>query len=1334
MSPDTPRDTGSVDDDNPWPGLAAFREADHRYFQGRDTVIDELARIVVRSKLTVLHGVSGLGKTSLLRAGLFPQLRTQHVMPVYVRLRHADDSPDLVEQVRDAIDEAAKIDRMEAPAWTPGSTLWECFHRKNAEFWDARNRIVMPLLVFDQFEELFTLGRLNAARRERTEEFLDELCDLVEGRPPQRVRRRLDANPEEALQFSLTDQPCKVLISLREDFLSDLTDLRPRMPTIANRMFRLRPMTATEALRVVGVGGRLVDPQIAERIVEFVGAAGSDTAIDTGAAVVEPALLSVFCRELNNKRRDLGHEAITERLLEGSRASIITDFYERTISAESLSAAVRVFVEEDLITESGFRDSVAEEQALATRAISAGDIDALITSRLLRREDVGTKGRSRLELTHDVLANAVRVSRDHRRMREQQERETVARQAAEARAREEVERAREAAEMARVSREEQRAREDAERIAALERRGRRRQLVWSSVILVLVATLGAYAWNKAAETRRALSAAHLDRVARGEPRALAYLARAVRDDPTSVAARALLISYLSRQVLQTSRLVHDRPLRHAALDAAGVRVLTRDESGVVRLWDARNGQPIEGALGQTRFTTAAFSPDGSRMITVSDQGLAEVRDAATGAVRGEPLTQDGPTTTAAFDRTGTRVVTVSGQRIGIRNLESGTHRTIDAQQEIASAVFDPTSTYVLSISAQADANIWLVQSGERLAHLGAVAFAMFTADGSRVVAALDKTAQIIDARTGSRVGPAMNANDPIVVVDVDPAGERVLTASGGTVQFWNASTGEPAGRALQHAGSVLWAGFSPDGERVLTASEDGIARLWETHSGLEIGTPLRHGSAVVYAAFSGDGATVVTASKDGTATVWDARTGVLSPTRLRHARGRIGLAAISRDGTVVATAGALDVEATGDAPENTAYIWDPAHGRVVGGQLKHGGAINSLDFDHQATRLITTSDDHTARIWNVRTGEAVVAALQHTGPVLAATFSPDGTHVVTASSDGAARIWNAVTGRQVGDRLQHEGLVVWVTFSPDGRRVFTASGDGTARVWNGATGQPEGSAMKLNAPVLAAALNADGSQLVTAADGYAVVWDVGTRQQGGRVDHKAGIGPPVFSTDGRQLITMPPNAAMAFVRDLRHEQRIVGQLRHETPPVAAAASGSGLLLTASEAGTAHLWDIRSRLEVGLPLRHENRLRSATASADGSRILVVEEGAGIAWIWDVVTGTATDARALAELAEVIGGHVIDTSGELTETTPRDRQARLAELRERANRDTEVASPVDAFVKWLLSDPAARTVSPFSKLTVPDYVQRLLSEGESGRREAQRLFPGHPAHTRPRAPGF
>ena len=87
-----------------------------------------------------------------------------------------------------------------------------------------------------------------------------------------------------------------------------------------------------------------------------------------------------------------------------------------------LGTGVRRLIEEKLLTRSGFRNVIAEEEALVEPGVSAADLDRLIALRLLRREDTGRKGQARIELTHDVLTEPIRISRDERHIREQEER------------------------------------------------------------------------------------------------------------------------------------------------------------------------------------------------------------------------------------------------------------------------------------------------------------------------------------------------------------------------------------------------------------------------------------------------------------------------------------------------------------------------------------------------------------------------------------------------------------------------------------------------------------------------------------------------------------------------------------------------------------------------------------------------------------------------------------------------------------------------------------------------------------------------------------------------
>ena len=410
----------TVNADNPWPGLLAFRESDQGYFQGRQAETEELLRLVLRERLTVLFGLSGLGKSSLLQAGLFPKLRQENLFPVYIRLDFSSAKPNLVAQVYAIVAREASACQIEAPQPQNDETLWEYFHREANSFWNARNKLVMPLFVFDQFEEVFTLGRLDPDRSKVTSEFIEQLADLSEGRPPARLKAWIDDHPEEASGFNFGRNYYKVLLSIREDFLPDLEALRASMPTLALNRMRLRRMNGEAALLVVNQAEHLIDPDVGEQVVRFV--AADQRHLPLAELEVEPALLSVVCRELNNRRLALKEPKISAGLLQGSQEQVLADFYER--STADLAPEIRLFIEDHLLTVSGYRDSVALDNALRTPGVTREAIDTLVERRLMRREDRG--GTQRLELTHDLLAGVVRASRDSRRQKEAAEKERAA--------------------------------------------------------------------------------------------------------------------------------------------------------------------------------------------------------------------------------------------------------------------------------------------------------------------------------------------------------------------------------------------------------------------------------------------------------------------------------------------------------------------------------------------------------------------------------------------------------------------------------------------------------------------------------------------------------------------------------------------------------------------------------------------------------------------------------------------------------------------------------------------------------------------------------------------
>jgi hypothetical protein len=412
--------------DNPWPGLQSFDEASESFFFGMRVQTDALFRLVRRETLTLFYGRSGLGKTSLLQAGLFPRLREANLLPVPIRLDYGPKALPFVSQVKQAVAGALSGAGIDARPPAEAESLWEYFHSSDVDFWDSENRLITLVLAFDQFEERYTLGRQLAETDAQAEVFLTELSQLVENRPPPYLKTKFEAQAAGVGNYDFDKHSCKVILSLREDFLAELENLRDRFPSILENTLRLQAMSEAQAIEVVlGPGSQLVSEQVAAEIVRFVGGADQRS---QACYTVEPVLLSVVLYGLNQRRREYQQPLITSDLLSGNREQILDGFYENAL--RDLPSRARLLVEDGLLTSSGRRDTLAWEDAFVEFGVDEKDVQTLIDRHLLRRED--RSDGARIELVHDRLAEVVRKHRDSRREQESKARELAKLQARQA--------------------------------------------------------------------------------------------------------------------------------------------------------------------------------------------------------------------------------------------------------------------------------------------------------------------------------------------------------------------------------------------------------------------------------------------------------------------------------------------------------------------------------------------------------------------------------------------------------------------------------------------------------------------------------------------------------------------------------------------------------------------------------------------------------------------------------------------------------------------------------------------------------------------------------------
>ena len=457
---------------------------------------------------------------------------------------------------------------------------------------------------------------------------------------------------------------------------------------------------------------------------------------------------------------------------------------------------------------------------------------------------------------------------------------------------------------------------------------------------------------------------------------------------------------------------HHGRVNSAAFSPDGTHVVTASNDKTARIWDAATGKAVAVLSGHNdRLESAAFSPDGARVITASADMTARLWDTATGTEIVVLRGLDGPDVRSGDDSPGIFERLEIGLQHRLRSLEA------PVEAPALRAAFSPDGSCIVTTSYGKTARMWEAATGKMIAvlrgHDGPVSNAAFSPDGSRIVtASTDKTARLWDAQTGAAIAVLRGHKEGVLGAVFAPDGARIITVSwDNTARVWISPPSRRRwfggmNKAIAvlrgHAGLVLGAAFSPDGARVVTASSDRTARIWDAATGKAIAVLRGHLFSVSCATFSRDGSRVVTASSDMTARVWDAPTGEETTVLYGH-NEKVNSAAFSPDGARVVTAG----------DDETARIWDVARGATTAVLSSHTQRVNSAVFSPNGVLLVTASNDETARIWDVATGAAVAVLSGHNERVNLAAFSPDGARVVTASHDETARIWDVATSAAV---------------------------------------------------------------------------------------------------------------------------------------------------------------------------------------------------------------------------------------------------------------------------------------------------------------------------------
>jgi WD40 repeat protein len=1101
---------------SPYKGLASFEdsELDALLFFGREREITAVAANVLANRLTVLYGPSGVGKSSLLRAGVARKLRELAGAPAVVHEAWAEDpAARLIGSVHAECGElgatAGLVDTVAAAA------------QQNGELH----------LLLDNFEEYMLYhgleGQLSIA-----------LPELLR-RPGLRVN---------------------ILLALRDDALAELDEFAGRIPELFSNLLRLDRLDR-EAGRAAILGPLARYSELADETFTaedaLVEAVLDEASTDNG---VEAPYLQLVLERLWEREREEGSSELrlaTLRAIGGARA-VVREHVQGALDALPLAEQeVAARVVRQLVTPSGRKVSHEPSDLAEYADVEDGELrrllDTLGRERIVRGVNGMQGAPTRYEIFHDVLgppilawqaghqlqAERIRARRQHRRLLAIIGASLVALLIVAG-----------IAVFALVQRSDARTEARHAHGGALVARAQADIPTdpQVSVRLALEAAQLASGRQTADVLRSSLAAMRETRILklRGN---IVFAAFAPRGERLLVASSNGRVGLYDRSGRALAQLRPQPQLTTAAWSPDGKTFATGALDGNVAIWQVGRDSPLRTVSTPSPVTALSFD---STTLLVGSGTHVRLVDLRTG--RTKTVAVGGGVLAAVIDPTGEvfAVATRHGKGTAARILSARTGRVIRRLPEpgIHSFAFSPGGRLLASGSYDHHAHIWNARTGKSLQdldHTGYVLAERFSSDGhSLVTSSQDGAAYVWDVPTGRRLlllvgGPG--AAGAINAAAFSPDGTEIATASAnrlGTIYY--SRDGRVIASLAGHGDSVTSIDFDPSGRTIVTGSPDGSARLWEalpegslirvdtrkpavpvraawagnrlvsvaghearllTRSGhlvrsLQLPAPIAavateanrvalldkrgdiatswsaNGSRIpghaTALAFAGAG-TLLVGSADGSVRAYG-RNGTIarvgsSVLGLSTGGGRFlvrlrdSLRVYSDAGTLVRTIqvavhhavlspGGLGVATTRG---KVAELWDASTGRHLHTLTGHGSLVTDAEFSPNGLELVTVSDDHMGRIWNVRSGHLLRILVGHSFPVHFGSFSPDGHWIVTASQINAG-LWNAHNGQLVSYLVGHTKTLTGASFSPTGNWILTGSEDGTARVYHCVICQP----------------------------------------------------------------------------------------------------------------------------------------------------------------------------------------------------------------------------------------------------------------------------------------
>jgi WD40 repeat protein len=1112
---------------SPFKFLDSYTLEDRNIFFGRDQEITDLYRRVFESKMLLVYGVSGTGKSSLINCGLASRFDDSDWLPVNVRR-----GSNIIESLNDAFNKQAI------------SPL-----RKNISVSEKLQSIYLDhfkpvYLIFDQFEELFIFG----SQEEKTE-FRKLIKEVIK-----------------------SETQCRVLFIIREEFLAGITEFEYDLPEIFSNRFRVEKMKRANAISAIEGPCKVhkidTEPGFSEELIDKLCPAGNDIEL-TFLQIYLDRILRLASDELQvsqegtdlstvhppsfghrslgeGDRGDQGGLIFTTNLLSlaGNVSDLLGQFLEEQIkelddpdngmsilkSFVSVQGTKRQMNESEILVSIGAFGTVIAEQDLLKYLTKFVDL------RILReRNETG-----HFELRHDAIAAKIfekftAIEKDIIEVRQFIDNAlSVYEKRGKLLTAEDLKYIAPYEDKLYLSRQTEGFIHKSKSEIIRSRKSKRTfAMITAIALIILLSGFTIWALNERKTALKERETANQNYL-KARANSYNFLSQKVAEtDPTTalrLAEYALSIDTGNPVIFQNLNRIyydnnfyrivsrHEDGITSVAYSPDGNSILTGSFDKTIRLWDLQ-GKLLQVFKGhEDTINSVAFSPDGKRILTGSSDFTARLWDlngntlqvfnGHSNKIRTVAFSPDGKTIlTGSFDNTA-RLWDIQGRVLQVLTVPGSA---------ITSVAFSPDGKTLLTGSGE---KLWFSESYDRTArlwdlkghilkifkgHEDEIYSVVFSPDGKSILTgSYDNTARLWDLH-GNMLKVFKGHEGAIISVAFSPDGKNILTGSGDkTARIWDLQ-----GTVLQvfkgYEREIRSVAYSPDGKSILTGSSDKTVRLWKFHENIRQ-VFKGHELQVSSSKFSPDGKSILTGSYDKTARLTDLGGNLLQV--FKGHNDRIYTVSFAPDGKSILTG----------SQDNTACLWD-LQGKII--QVFNGSNswIYSAVFSPDGKSILTGSADSRARLWDLK-GNILQVFNGHTRLIWAVAFSPDGKSILTGSNDNTAIRWD-LQGNVLQVFKGHgesEGISS-LAFSPDGKRILTGSYDNTARLWD-----LQGNVLKVyngnEGAVFSVAFSPDGKNILTGShDGIARIWDLQGNSLEAFRGHERNVSAVAFSPDGKSILT-----------------------------------------------------------------------------------------------------------------------------------------------------------------------------------------------------------------------